>query len=331
MSQLRKDMVSGDWIIMAPERAKRPHDFLAKKTDRVPTPIDTCPFEDLEKSGNVPVVASYPNETEWEGAIIPNKFPALFHGPVCAQLFEQGPYSVMEGIGRHELLIGRSHVATLADMELASAVRLFSLLQSHYHTLKQDNCLAYTSTFFNWGPSAGASLFHPHYQILSLPIIPPDVQHSLNGSNKYFSQHQQCVHCAMIAFEKKEGSRIVASNDNAIAFAPYVSRSPFEVRVFPLHHDASFEETPAEKLADVVDLLKTVLTQVRNHAGDPDCNFFIHTAPLHNVDGQYDYYHWHIEVIPKLTTIGGFELGTGIDINVIDPVDAARIMRDGLS
>lgn len=329
MSQLRQNLVSGDWIILAPERAKRPHDFLKKNVARVPSDIATCPFEDLEATGNWPPVVALPKVTSWEAVIIPNKFPALLHGPVCAQKFSHGPFSVMEGIGRHELLIGRNHTATLAELPASDALRLFLLLQNHYQRLKTDPCLLYASTFFNWGPTAGASLYHPHYQIVSLPIIPPDVQHSLRGSSMYFSTHQQCVHCTMIEFEREQKSRVIFETEHAIAFAPYASAAPFEVRVFPKQHGAVFEDTPRDVLIEVVGVLASVLAAFTKNLEDPDRNFFIHTAPFQN-QKAYDYYHWHIEVVPKIAIAGGFELSTGVDINVIDPDFAASSISHGI-
>jgi UDPglucose--hexose-1-phosphate uridylyltransferase len=330
MSELRQDMVSGDWIIMAPERAKRPHDFLQSVPPRKPSPIDTCPFEDLVHTGNWPPVSASPHINNWDAVIIPNKYPALTHGPLCAQRFSEGPYTVMAGIGHHELLITRSHSDPLWKLPHDKAVEAFSLLQEHYRVLARDECLAYTLTFFNWGPSAGASLFHPHYQILTLPIIPPDVEHSLHGSHRYFQTHQQCVHCAMISFEQHHGVRIIAENEHAIAFTPFVSRGAFELRVFPKTHLPFFEETSSDVLSGFLEILCTALSYMSENLNDPDRNFFIHTAPLRQHD-SYQYYHWHLEIIPKFSTIGGFELGTGIDINVVDPDLAADIIRHGIS
>lgn len=326
MSEFRKDIVSGDWIIMAPERAKRPKDFLSTKTKRIPTPKESCPFEDLQKSGNWPPILSYPNIKDWQVVIIPNKYPALAHLEACAQEFPVGPYIASGGIGHHDLLLTRDHEKNVEFQTREQAVRVFQILQQRYLQLADDPCMVYTSMFFNWGPKAGASLFHPHYQILSLPIVPPDVAHSLEGSKNYFKTHRRCVHCTMIEFEQKQKIRVVAANRHAIAFAPFVSRSALEVRVFPRVHYPSFEHTPRAALAGVVDVLRMVMGKMTNRLNDPDRNFFIHTAPLKH-QNRFDYYHWHIEVIPKFGSPGGFELSTGIEINVISPEHCAAMLN----
>ncbi len=339
MSEFRKDLVSGDWIILAPERAKRPHELLPKKKKRVVAPKSSCPFEDLRKSGNWPPVrivpafakatAGKPDEKSWRVAIIPNKYPALRHPGTCSVPFGLGPYQLLNGMGRHELVITKDHKKNLAHMSLEEGAELFRIIQIRYRELAKDKCLLYTSTFFNWGASAGASLYHPHYQMLTLPIIPPDVEHSLKGSAKYFKKHRKCVHCEMLRFEKKSGKRIVAKNSLAVAVAPFVSRRPFEIRIFPRRHQPYFEKTSQEDLKSTVAALQTVLRKIEKNLRDPDLNFFIHTAPLKN-QSWHRHYHWHIEILPNLPKVSipaGFEFGTGVEINVVDPDAAARMLR----
>jgi UDPglucose--hexose-1-phosphate uridylyltransferase len=325
MSELRQDLVSGDWIIVAPERAGRPH-WLAKKPARRPAPKSKCPFENLRKSGNWPPILAYPNEKAWKIVLIPNKYPALKHANVCAKLFKRGPYSIKTGVGHHDLLIARDHSKNFAALEPGLALKLLQILQKRYTMLYKDKCNAYTSVFFNWGPTAGASVYHPHYQILTLPIIPPDVEHSLSGSERYFKKHKKCVHCVMLDFDKKEKVRIIEQNDSSIAVAPFFSREPFEVRIFPKKHLPNFERTPTKVLKDISAILQSALRRIKKYLNDPDFNFFIHTAPIKDND-KYGYYHWHIEILPKISMLGGFELGTGVDINVVDPAYAADVLR----
>ncbi len=340
MSEFRQDLISGDWIILAPERAKRPHGLLPKKKKRPISPPSTCPFEDLEKSGNWPPIDIYPKEKNpdaagrdsdrkrrsWRIAVIPNKYPALIHREVCASSFTRGPYEILSGIGNHELVITRDHERNLPDLKFEEATEAFKMIQSRYRRLSKDKCFAYTSTFFNYGGSAGASLSHPHYQMLTLPIIPPDVQHSLTGSHHYFKKHRRCVHCEMLRFEEKNKKRIIAKNSFAVAIAPFVSRQPFEIRVFPLKHQSYFEKTPAAQLQPVVSILQLTLRKIRKNLRDPDLNFFIHTAPL-KYQSAYRHYHWHIEILPKISIPAGFELSTGVEINVVDPNEAAKMLK----
>jgi UDPglucose--hexose-1-phosphate uridylyltransferase len=329
MSEFREDPVSGDWIIVAPERAKRPHDFLPQRKKRVPTPKSKCPFEDLQKSGNWPpiVVQLDKNRRDWRVVIVPNKYPALTHNRLCATILRRGPYEFSEGVGHHDVLVARSHEKNIAHLALEEGLCAFEVLQKRYRMLAADKCLVYALTFMNWGESAGASLYHPHFQVLSLPIIPPDVKHSLDGSRNYFRKNRRCVHCEMIKYELKSRSRVVLKNKYAIAVAPFVSREPFEVRVYPLRHRPYFERTPKAELKAAVEVLQKTLLKVERRLNDPDLNFFVHTAPLKR-QNNYRHYHWHIEILPKITINAGFELGTGVEINVVDPDKAAAILKN---
>jgi len=326
MSELRQDPVSGDWIVTVPLRGKRPHDFGAKKIKRKVSPKSDCRFENLQKSGNWPPILSHPDDKNWEVVLIPNKFPALTHATQCPVPMSKGPYIIEDGVGKHDLIITREHGKNFGNLAPEKAVRVLEILQKRYRELSGDPCLLYTSAFFNWGPSAGASIYHPHYQVITLPIIPPDIEHSLLGSSRYFKRHRQCVHCDMISYDRKEKTRIIAENNLAIATAPFVSRNPYEVRVFPKRHMPSFEKTPIYDLRAVSRLLQAVIKRIASRLGDPDFNFFIHTAPLKNKK-KYIHYHWHIEIFPKISIPAGFELSTGVDINVVPPEVTAEILR----
>ncbi|MBI2037235.1 MAG: DUF4921 family protein [Candidatus Liptonbacteria bacterium] len=325
-SELRQDLVSKDWIVIAPGRGKRPSQYAERKTKRVRAPIGTCPFEDPQKSGNKKPVLVRKNEHGWELQIVENKFPALQHRKICASTSSHGPYLTMGGAGYHDLLITRDHDANFPRLSPRQALQVFQAFRDRYLMLTGDACVSYLSIFHNWGKNAGASVYHPHYQLIALPIIPPDVWHSLLGSMEYFAGHKQCVHCVMLDWERKEKKRIVYENEGAIVIAPFVSRGPFEARVFPKKHLPYFENTLDADLVGVVDALQGALRLMEKRLGDPDYNFFIHTAPIKNkVD--YEPYHWHIEIIPKVSVPAGFELGTGIDINVVDPDVAAKVLR----
>ncbi len=325
MSELRQDLVSGDWIIMVPERAKRPHDLLPKHK-RLVTSKATCPFENLKASGNLPLKAQYPAKGRWKIAVIRNRYPALRVEDRCAMEMRSGPYSYLEGIGHHDLVITRDHVKNVAELSLGEAVELLKITQEMHKRFRKDGCSKYVSTFANWGPSAGASISHPHYQILALPIVPPDVMHSLQGSKKYWDEHHRCVHCNMALFEWEAGTRVIEGDDQAIAVAPFVSRQPFEVRVYSTEHAPHFEEAGIKEIKAVAKRLQGVLGRMKKFLNDPDFNFFIHTAPLEN-DAAYAHYHWHIEVFPKISIPAGFELSTGVDVNIVAPEEAAAILR----
>lgn len=328
-SQLRQDPVSGDWIVIAPGRAKRPVFSVQRKENRkqkrIAAPKSICPFEDLQKSGHEKPILSYGDE-RWDLQIVENKYPAFVHKNKCGIIGKNGPYSVTDTVGHHEILITRDHNKNFPKLSRVQARQVLEAFRDRYLMLLNDPCIAYISMFHNWGPTAGASIYHPHYQFIAVPIIPPDVAHSLRGSERYFRKNKKCVHCAMIDFEKKHRKRIIYENSGAIAFAPFVSKGAFEVRVFPKKHLAYFENTLDADMDFVSDALQNALKKIQKNLKDPDYNFFIHTAPLKDKK-KYLMYHWHIEIVPKISRNAGFELGTGIEINDVDPDAAAKLLR----
>jgi len=325
MSELRQDLISGDWVLLAPGRAARPKFLDQKKKPRKALPKSECPFEDLKKSGNWPPIAAYPNEKHWKIAVIPNKFPAIARGSVCSVPLRSDIYFARTAVGTHSLLITRDHSKHFIDLGPSEATKVFEVLRSLHNAAAKDKCAAYVSSFYNYGPTAGASVWHPHYQILSLPIVPPHVVHSLNGASEYFKAHGRCVRCDIIKVETAKGLRVVGQNEHAIAIAPYASKRPFEVSVIPKRHQKTFRSAPAPVVRSVALLLQSVMRKMKKNLNDPDLNFFVHDAPLDNKNQQH--HHWHIEVTPRTSTDAGFEFSTGIQINIVDPDNAAAIIR----
>ena len=325
-SQLRQDLVSGDWIVIAPGRAGRPSQFIKKPEKRKIPPKKICPFEDPQKSGHEKPILTYGNSKHWELQVVENKFPAFQHQNKCAIIGKNGPYSVTDTVGHHDLVITKDHAENFLGLSKTEAQQVFEAFRDRYLMFLNDQCLAYVSIFHNWGSTAGASIYHPHYQVIAMPIVPPDIQHSLLGSVNYFRKNKKCVHCVMIEWEKKHRKRILYENEGAVALAPFVSKNPFEIRVFPKRHLPYFENTLDQDLDKVVEALRYVLGKIKKNLKDPDYNFFIHTAPIRDKE-KYKMYHWHIELVPKISIYAGFELGTGMEINVMDPDDAAAMLR----
>lgn len=324
-SQLRQDAVSGDWIVIAPQRVKRPHAPLGSARRRRES-REQCIFEDPERSSGEKAVLTYGAGDRWTLKIVRNKFPAFRHRGVCAVPVRRGPYTVTEGVGHHEIAVTRNHNRDFPDLSDNLAVQVFQAFRDRYLMLMNDECLAYISLFHNWGPSAGASIYHPHYQIIAVPVVPPDIEHSLEGSLRYFRREKRCVHCAIIQWERREKKRIIYENTGAIAIAPFASRVPYEMRIFPKVHLPYFENSFDHHLEYAVDALRVSLRLMRTALRNPDYNFFLHTAPILRKE-RYQSYHWHIEVLPKVNIAAGFELGTGLEINPVDPSDAAKILR----
>jgi UDPglucose--hexose-1-phosphate uridylyltransferase len=322
-AELRQDIVSGDWIIISPVRKNRREDI---RKERERSPIENCPFEDPQSSGNDAPIIVYPDFKNWELQIIKNKYPVLEHEDICPIEKNYGPYSTIIATGYHDLIIMRDHNRNFPNLNLKSSLLLFQAIRDRYLILSRDKCIEYVSIFNNWGSLAGASIYHPHYQMIALPVIPPDVFHFLSGSTRFLKEKGKCVHCAVIEWEKKEKKRIIFENESAIAVAPFASKKPHEVRIFPKNHLPFFEDTNNDDFSQIIEALQVTLLKMEKKLGDPDYNFFIHTAPIKNKE-NYRYYHWHIEVLPKINIAAGFELGTGIEINPIDPDETAKLLQ----
>lgn len=344
ISELRQDIVTGDWIVIATGRMKRPEHFVEdtlpyKSSSAVETNtasqiekektkqevIDTCPFDNLEKSGNKEPILNYPDGSGYFIKVIPNKYPAFEKRD---ELNKQGvgPYSVMDGVGFHEIIIYRDHWRHFFDFTPEEMIYMFDVFQKRYLALMNRKFIDYISIFHNHGKEAGASIDHPHSQLIAAPIVPPDIHRSVIGSNEYYHKHKRCVHCVMIEWEQEDKQRIVFENDEFIAFCPFVSRAAFEIRIFPKDHKPYFERITRQEKNLLAEALKAVIDQVYKKLNNPAFNFFIHTAPC---DGKvYPHYHWHLEILPKTSVWAGFELSTGVEISTVSPEQAARFLRD---
>lgn len=339
-SEFRQDLVSGDWILIAPGRGRRPS-YLGKKAVRRPVPPKkSCPFEDISPQKGISLVYTGkggeflridPQKNgvgvkDWEIAVFENKYPAvkpLNHDKISSRY---GKWNFLPGVGYHDLVVTRPHDKNFPNLGKETALKLFEVFRERYLAISEDPRIAYISIFHNWGPRAGATIFHPHYQMISIPVVPPDVRHSVSGSESYYRKNKKCVHCSVIDWEKKQKKRVILETKHSIVFAPFVSRSPFEVRVFPKKHLSYFERTPSDVFADYCLTLQRVLRLIEKNLGDPDYNFFLHTAPIKK-DKKFSHYHWHVEIYPRLNIRAGFEFSTGIELNTVDPDSAASILR----
>lgn len=343
VSEFRKDLVSGEWVLIAPGRAKRPHTPLDsgrtgdEHESSEATPSVTCPFDDPQKSGNGEPLVVYRDgsrvdgtEGGWTTQVIPNKYPAVVRG-ACGDPQRKGPFLTHPAHGFHELVITRSHDRTFAQFSDDETKEVLEVYARRYQEISKDECGDYISIFHNWGPGAGASVAHSHSQIISTPVIPPEVLGSIEGADAFFKENATPVHSRLIDWEVDMGTRIIFENELFIAFCPYVSKTPYEVRIFPKKHNPRFETSSPEDLGACAQALNTVLRALHKALDNPDLNFYIHTAPVtKNPALNYDFYHWHMEVVPRVSIFAGFELGTAVYVNVVDPDDAAREIRDAI-
>ena len=329
MPELRKDPITGRWVIISTDRARRPSDF--KQESVVVTGARFCPFCPGNEDKTPPEVLAYSTEglrgnSRWSLRVVPNKFPALrVEGDLDRQ--GEGLYDRMNGVGAHEVVIeSPDHMKTLAEMEERQVAELIWAFRDRVVDLKKDRRLRYVMLFKNHGEAAGASLEHPHSQIIALPVVPKRAQEELDGARKYFDFKERCVYCDILRQEVRDGERVVLQTEEFLATCPFASRFPFETWIIPFRHDSHFENIQEREVYNLAWMLKSVLKKMDRVLERPAYNLIIHTAPVQ--EPGYSHYHWHVEIIPKLTRVAGFEWGTGFFINPTPPEESARFLRD---
>lgn len=317
VSELRLDLVSNDWVVVATCRARRPETFA--KTKRIKEEISPkdCPFcqsEILKKAvlrhGNV--------------ISIPNDFPAFSYGESLNRRFE-GPNEIIDGIGFHEVIITLDHNKQLAQFSKEEMKEVIDVYQMRYQELIKKKFIKYISIFHNHGQEAGATVVHPHSQLIAIPVIDPDLTDSISGAESFFKKNKECVYCTMIGWDRKDGRRIIYENEKFIVLCPLAPKSDFEVRIYPKEHSSHFEKISEGDKDLFADAFRKALSKIYKGLNDPAYNFYIHTAPAD--DHHQVYYHWHLVILPKTSIYAGFEFCAGMEINTIEPEKAAEFLR----
>ena len=329
MPELRKDPITGRWVIIATDRAKRPGDFIRQSVP--PGTAKICPFDYGNEHKTPPELLAYRNnggrdEPGWRVRVIPNKFPVLgIEGELSRQ--GDGMYDKMNGIGAHEVIVETpDHAATLSNMPEKQIEELFWAFKERVSDLKKDRRFRYIMLFRNHGEVAGASLEHPHSQLIALPVIPDSVREEVEGSKRFFDLKERCIYCDIIRQEASVGTRVVTDTDRFTVIEPYAPRFPFETWILPKRHESHFEDTDAPTLANLAWIVRTTLRKIDKVLERPPYNFILHSAPVQ--EPFLPYYHWHMEIIPKLTKVAGFEWGSGFYINPTPPEESAKFLRD---
>lgn len=325
-TELRQDLVTGDWVVIATGRAKRPEEFASQKRESVLDDLSKpCFFCYPEETGQEKDVLIYERENGWSLRVFPNKYPAFARNGK-AKHFEAGPYFGMEGVGYHELVVTRDHRKQLANLDKLEVAEVLDAYQERYIDLMNKPSVNYIEIFHNHGKEAGASIAHPHSQIMAIPVVSPYVSLELEGAERYHRNNRKCVYCTIGEWESEHGERVVLENDDFLAFCPYSSRAAFEVWVMPKKHKSYFERlTDAEKIS-LAEVFQGALNRIYKGLDDPAYNFYIHTSPCDGKD--YPHFHWHIEILPRTSVWAGFELSTGIEISTIQPETAAEYLRN---
>jgi UDPglucose--hexose-1-phosphate uridylyltransferase len=329
LPELRKDPITGRWVIIATDRAKRPSDFIRQSPP--PASAAICPFDYGNEHKTPPEVLAYRNsggrdEPGWRVRVVPNKFPVLgIEGDLNRQ--GEGMYDKMNGIGAHEVIIeGPDHKMSMGEMSEKQIEEVLWAYKERINDLKKDGRFRYILVFKNHGDAAGSTMEHPHSQLIALPVIPKRVKEEVDASKLFFDLKERCIFCDIIRQESAAGVRLINETDRFTVLSPYAPRYPFETWVLPKRHASHFEDADAPTLANLAWIMKTTIRKLEKVLERPAYNFIVHTAPVQ--EGPLPHYHWHLEIIPRLSKVAGFEWATGFYINPTPPEESAKFMRE---
>jgi len=332
-SELRFDLASKDWVVIATGRARRPETFKKKKGRVEESPKEKCPFCQIDTQETPTIVFSCGEEISlgqgiprnWTTVSIPNKFPAFIPYPELERRREGPFYEKMNAAGFHEVVVTRNHCKALGQFKIEQVKEVFDVYQKRYLGLMNKNFVNHISIFHNHGPEAGASISHPHSQIITTPLIDIDLRKALSNSEKYHKENKTCIYCEMNKWELRVKKRIVFENKYFLALCPFASKSAFQIIVSPKAHLSYFEKITEEEKWDLAEAFQKSLSKLYKGLSDPSYNFYLHTAPC---DGkEHPHYHWHWTILPKTSTWAGFEIGTRMEISTIEPEKAAEYLR----
>ena len=328
MTELRKDPIVGRWVIISTERAKRPHEF---PQEPAPRREGICPLCPGSERMTPPEILAYrpdgqPNDPNWTLRVVSNKFPALrIEGDLGKA--RDGIYDRMNGIGAHEVVIeSERHDVDLFDLPEKRFEDVLWVYRERLLDLKKDRRFKSVIIFKNHGSAAGASLTHSHSQLIALPVVPKRVIEEMTGCREYYRFRDRCVFCDIIVQEMDQKARIVEEGSEFIAYAPYAPRFPFETWIVPKRHQCAYEMIEPDQMRALSAVFRRTLRRLNLALENPPFNFIVHSAPFQ--EGAADYFHWHIEIMPKLTKVAGFEWGSGFYINPTPPEESAKYMRE---
>lgn len=327
--EVRQDKVTKEWVIYAPARGMRPHDFkhiVDSRLDR-PAYLSTCPFCSGNESKLSTILfesASFENGG-WQTRVVPNLFPALTNEGNSTRKMD-GIYLSMEGFGSHEVVIDSPlHNQSMASMDSVHMRALIDTYQARYNYHHQDARNQLILIFRNSGPRAGASMEHPHSQIVSAGMIPRWIRWRNFEAQRYHDELGRCVYCDILNFEGETESRVIFENSSFLSFIPYAAEVPFEVWILPKRHHPSFGQiTDAEK-TDLAEALQFVMHRLSVKLNDPDYNYILYSSSRY---GNAPQLHWYLRVRPRLITRAGFEIGSGMRINPSLPETDAAFLTE---
>lgn len=329
MSEIRQNMATKEWVIIASERARRPEEFAdwsaRSATEDLPAYDSHCPFCPGNEEGPEMEVLRLPETGPWQLRVVKNKYPALDREGEWARSFD-GVNRLISGVGYHEVVIESPlHNTTLALESPANITYTLRAFQIRGIAMAQDKHTEHVIYFKNHGPRAGTSLVHPHCQIIGLPVVPYHVRSRIEEARRYFDDTGNCVYCIMMEDELKKGERVVFENEHFVVFLPYAAFSPFHTWILPRTHQSNFLLVSPRDLEELAKVLHGFLAKLYHGLNDPDFNFVLRSSPLKQ--WHSDYVHWYLTIVPRVTQSAGFELGSGMFINTSLPEQSAAFLR----
>jgi UDPglucose--hexose-1-phosphate uridylyltransferase len=338
MPELRKDPILGRWVIVATERAKRPDQFTGKPQEG---PSEkTCPFCEGNEANTPPEIyavrprRSSSNGPGWDLRVVPSHAPFL---RIEGELERRGKglFDLMNGIGAHEIVIETDqHIANMADLSEEQISKVITCYIDRMTDLERDSRFKYVLVFKNYGWIAGGGrVRHSRSQLIATPVNPKRVKEELVGARQYYDYHERCIFCDLIKQELVSKDRLILEIDGFIAITPFAARFPFEIWILPKKHSCDFTSIDMSMRSALSSIMKKVLAKLKKGLNDPPYNYILHTAPFRRQKLGYwksidNDYHWHIEIIPRLTRVAGFEWGTGFYICPLPPEDATKFLRE---
>ncbi|MDH4158446.1 MAG: galactose-1-phosphate uridylyltransferase [candidate division Zixibacteria bacterium] len=328
MPEFRQNQATKEWVILAPERGLRPSDYKKEraKPERVSAYSESCPFCAGNEDQTEQAVLTLPASDGWRVRVVPNKYAALQPQLATTRTWV-GSFLSAKGFGVAEVVIEHpQHNQTPALMELIEVTDVLRAYRERQIEISRNEKINLVTIFRNHGQQAGTSLEHPHSQIIATPIVPPHVRYPMEQAVLHYDKLGSCVYCDTVTEELRQGERIIIETENFAAFCPFAARSPFECRIYPRKHQASFMLVGDDDIIELADVLRTVLNKLYHGLNNPDYNYIIRSSPIGDEDTRH--LHWYIVIIPIISIRAGFEIGSGIYINTVAPEEAARYLRE---
>jgi len=330
MSEFRQNLATKEWVIIAPNRGERPRDFgsAIEHNGDAPAYREDCPFCPGNEDHTSEELLRIDREEGWLIRVVVNRYSALSTDHSVARR-EYGRFLKSDSYGHAEVIIeSPRHNDLLAALEPSHLEDLLRVYRMRMAEISMMQNIAIVMLFRNFGPRAGTSLEHPHTQIIASPIIPPHIRDPFQKAALHYDSYGTCVYCDMIAEEIRQQERMVYENEYYAVFCPFAARTPYELRIYPKVHNASYFWSSKEELSYLAAALGRTLRAMHAVLGNPSYNLILRTSPVGDEDVRY--LHWYFVIVPRISTSAGFEMGSGIYINPVPPERSAEELREAM-